>query len=43
MMKEADIDIKDEDLKASLDQFLSAADQPAQDATEETEKEDTEK
>lgn len=41
MMKDADIDIKDEDLKTSLDQFLAAADAPATDAeaTEDTEAE----
>lgn len=44
MMKDADIDIKDEDLKTSLDQFLAAAESqaPAKDA-EATTEEDAEK
>ena len=49
-MKDAKIDIKDEDLKTSLDQFLAAAEEqktPAEDAeaktdtTEETESEES--
>ncbi len=43
MMKDADIKIKDEDLKASLDQFMSAADQPATEEGTEESTEDTEK
>lgn len=39
MMKDADIDIKDEDLTTALDQFLAAADAPAEtEATTEEEK-----
>lgn len=37
MMKDAKIDIKDEDLKTSLDQFLAAAEAPAEDAKADTE------
>lgn len=36
MMKDADIKIKDEDLKTSLDQFLAAAEAPAEDAEAKT-------
>lgn len=37
MMKDADIKIKDEDLKTALDQFLNASDAPAEEGTTEEE------
>ncbi|KQL33234.1 MULTISPECIES: peptidylprolyl isomerase [Bacillaceae] len=41
MMKDADIKIKDEDLKTALDQFLNASDAPAEEGTTEEEADTT--
>jgi foldase protein PrsA len=41
MMKDADIKIKDEDLKTALDQFLNASDAPAKEGTTEEEADTT--